>query len=100
MERRYQREEPPRGLEIDRHLILQTFDQKLRATIMDTTPGHIDRLDLGGVLLVAQRAEIAFADREIILDRPPEAGEPKLDRFQQGSGGVGDVDRQTPFLDA
>jgi hypothetical protein len=49
---------------------------------------------------VADRLEIAVADREIVLDRAAEAGEAEDQRFEDLVVLAADIDRQPPFLDA
>src|SRR5215813_11073971 len=69
-----EREQAPRGLEIDRHLVLEAIHQELRAFVVQRAPAHVDRLDaLGGG--GADRSVIAVADHEIILHDPPQRRE-------------------------
>ena len=49
---------------------------------------------------VADRAEIGVADREIVADRPAEAGEADADRVQRRAGFVHQLDGEPAFLDA
>src|SRR5688572_8697814 len=76
-----QREQAPRGVEIDVDLAVQCALQQLGRFVVDRAPGHIDGLDfmLGPC---PHRFEIALADREIIADRAAEAGQAHADGFQ------------------
>ncbi len=49
---------------------------------------------------LADRLDIGFEDREIVLDRPPEAGEAENERFERAVVGAADVDGEPAFLDA
>src|SRR3546814_12528220 len=60
-----QREQAPRGVEIDLDLAVETFDQHLRRLVVQRAARHVDGPDL----LRGRRAErllIAVADREIV----------------------------------
>src|SRR4051812_17507214 len=66
-----EREQAPRGFEIDRHFVLQALHQELRAFVMQRAAAHVDRLDAigrGG----ADRLVVAVADHEIILHDSPQ----------------------------
>src|SRR3546814_3113567 len=79
-----QREQAPRGVEIDLDLAVETFDQHLRRLVVQRAARHVDGLDL----LRGRRADrliIAVADREIVADRPAKAPEAEDDRFERRS---------------
>src|SRR5580658_9231034 len=64
-------EQPPCGVEIHRHLVLQPFPQQLGTLVVERSPPHVDRLDVAR-RRGADRLVIALADHEIVLDQAPE----------------------------
>jgi len=93
-----QGEQAPRGVEIHLDLAGEAFLQQFGAVIVEAAAGHVDRLDAAGAV-AAHRLEVGIADREIVADRPAEAGEPDPDRVERIALGIGHHDREPPFLD-
>src|SRR3546814_1284712 len=88
-----QREQAPRGVEIDLDLAVETFDQHLRRLVVQRAARHVDGLDL----LRGRRADrliIAVADREIVADRPAKAPEAEDDRFERRPVRASDIEHQ------
>ena len=48
MQNAKQREQPPRGIEIDVDFAFEARSEQRRAFVVKTTPAHIERFDLGG----------------------------------------------------
>jgi len=69
-----QRKEPTRRRLVHADLPLQPLDHKPAAFIVQTAPGHVDRLDLARRRGL-DRLEIALADQEVVLDDLPEGVE-------------------------
>lgn len=99
MEYANQREQTARRIEIHADLAFQPFFQELGCIIVDTTTGHVDGLDLLRRGL-ANRLEVAVADRKIFADRPAEPGQANDDRFQQVTGLCRNVECQPALFDA
>src|ERR1700733_7804532 len=78
MQHAKQREQPPRGIEIDVDLALEARLEQRRAFVVKPSPAHIERFDLRG-RRVADRLEIAFADDEVILNYAPQGRERQHD---------------------
>ena len=93
-----QGEQAPRGIEIHRHLAVEAILQKLGALVVESAPGHVDRLDPAR-MVGTDRFEIGIADREIVADRAAEAAEPHPDRVERGAGLVVKVDGEAILLD-
>src|SRR5688500_12682739 len=69
-----QGEEASGGVEVHLDLVLQAVLEELGSLVVDAAPGHVDRLDALGRVR-ADGFEIAFADREIVLEGALEAAE-------------------------
>src|SRR5262249_60793770 len=74
-----EREQPPRRIEVEGHLIPEALHQKLRALVMQPAPSHVDRLDLARCR-GADRLVIALAHEEIILHQATERRERQVMR--------------------
>src|SRR3546814_6607813 len=93
-----QREQAPRGVEIDLDLAVETFDQHLRRLVVQREARHVDGLDL----LRGRRAArliIAVADRDIVAARPAKAPEAEDYRFEQSHVRASDIAHTTPLFD-
>src|SRR5579864_2728169 len=71
MQHAEQREEAPRGVEIDGDALGDAFAQQLRALVVERAPAHVDRLDARRAR-GADRGEVALADQEVVLDHAAE----------------------------
>src|SRR5262249_190789 len=67
MQHAHQREQPARGVENDRDLVLDGVLQDARTLVVQTTAGHVDRLDARR-RRGADRRVIAVADQEVVLN--------------------------------
>src|SRR5450756_1732304 len=61
-----QGEQPARGVEIDRHLVLEPLHQDVRSVVVDGAPPHVDGLDLVG-RRGADSLIIAVADQVVAV---------------------------------
>src|SRR5882757_1384145 len=77
-----QREQPPRGIEIDLDLVVETLLEHLGAVVVQASPRHVDGFDLGRCR-TANRLVVTIADREIISDRTAERGEREHDGVER-----------------
>jgi hypothetical protein len=84
MQHAEQREQAPRGIEIDVDLALQARLQQRRAFVVQAAAAHVERFDLRR-RRGADRLEIAFADQEIILDHAAERRQRQHDAAMRGS---------------
>src|SRR6516164_7970793 len=69
-----QGEETTRGGAVELDLACEPLTQEVGALVVQPAPAHVDGLDLrgrGG----ADGLVVAFADREVVLDDPPEGRE-------------------------
>lgn len=82
MEDADQREETPRGVEIDLNLAFEPFLEKFGRFVMDAAPRHVDRLNLLRRRLL-DRLKIAVTNREIITDRAAKAAKAENNRFKR-----------------
>src|SRR5262245_38287317 len=88
-----EREQPPRGLEIDRNLVLEPLHQQLRALVMQGAAAHVERLDALG-RCGADRRVIAVADQEIVLHDPAQRRQRQMMRNDQRVVRAPDVEHQ------
>ena len=93
-----QREEAPRGVDVQIGFALKPLLQDAGPLVVDAAPRHIDRLDLAGGELL-DRVEIAFADLIVVLHDLPERPQRQMERSRRLLGLGRDVKHQTPFTD-
>ena len=94
-----QREQPARGVEIDRHLVLEPLHQDVRAVVVDAAPAHVDRLDLVG-RRGADGLIVAVADQVVVLDDAAQRRERKQMRHHRRAVLKADVEHQPVAVDA
>src|SRR5262245_65730304 len=63
-----EREQPPRGLEIDQNLALEALHQELGALVVECAAAHVERLDALR-RRATDRPVIAVADDAVVLDQ-------------------------------
>src|ERR1700680_2235951 len=93
-----QREEPPRGIEVELDLAREAFLQELRALVMKRPPTHIESFDLLGRSL-ADGFVVAIADYEVVLDYTPKRRERQHHLAMRQIIGHANVEDETVLLD-
>src|SRR6185436_3457091 len=96
VQRRDQREQPPRRVEIDLDLAFEPLAQQMRAVVMQPAPAHVDRLDAGRQR-GPERRVIAVADLVIVLEHAAERGERQEHAPVFVAAGQSDVEQQPGF---
>lgn len=74
----YEREEPPRRVDVEQRLAVEPFLHHAGALVVDSPSGHVDRLDLGRWQAL-HGVEVALADLEVVLHHLPEGSERKVE---------------------
>ncbi len=94
-----QREQAPRGVEIDVDLALEPLHQDVRTFVVQPAPAHVERLDAvgrGG----ADRLVVAVADHVVVLHEPPQRRERQQMRDHRRAVLAADVEHQPAAGDA
>src|SRR5579883_1459508 len=96
---RDQREQSPRGVEVELDLALESLHEDARAFVMQGAAPHIERLDTVRRRR-ADRRVIAVADHEIVLHDAAKRRQREQVRNYRGAVGLPDIEHETIAADA